>query len=533
VRALSPLASLLLVAGVCLVAASPPATATSTLLCRGYDGCTAAGMSASGYKAASSTMWWRMYAGHNCTNYVAYRLVKSGLSTERPWSGSGNASNWGPANPSLTDSAPTVGSVAWWGANVRPAGSSGHVAYVEQVISADEIIVSQDSWGGDFSWARITRVGGSWPSGFIHFNDRPMNNVSVPTLSGTAKVGALLTASPGTWSQPEVTLTYQWRAGRTNVAGATAPTFKPRLAQQDMRISVRVTAAKFGYPSTAVTSLKTLPVAPGEISISSRPSVTGDPRVDSVLTASPGTWSPTPSAVSYQWFGDGKPVEGATGATFAPGPQQVGKRLAIQVTAAKDGYAAVSSTSVATGPVVAGTLTLTAPPVVSGTPRPGETLSLDPGAFTPEASGVSVEWLRGRAVVEGANASTYQLTSADLGSRIIARLTVTRPGYTTLVPEATSKRLVREIPKLRVRTPGRGEGRVRVSVEVSAPGVQDVPGTVAVIWRGTTLKQLTLERGAASTTLKGLPSGDRTLRLRYLGSRSVLTAKVLRPVRIG
>ncbi len=531
-RALATLSSLLLVASLSLVATSAPATATSTLLCRGYDGCNALGMSAAGYKAASSTMWWRMYAGHNCTNYVAYRLVKNGLPNERPWSGSGNASNWGAANASITDTVPSVGAVAWWGANVRPAGSSGHVAYVEQVISASEIIVSQDSWGGDFSWARITRAGGSWPSGFVHFNDVPLTSLSAPALAGTPRVGALLTASPGTWSQPDATVTYQWRAGRTNIAGAIASTFQPGLLQQGKRISVRVTASKIGYLPATVRSVKTSPVQPGVITSTQAPVVTGHAKVDSVLSAAAGAWNPAPSGLPYQWWAGSAPVAGATSATFTPGPAQIGQQLLVEVTAIKDGYAPVSARSTPTAAVAAGKLRVTTPPALSRAARPGRTVSLDVGAVTPEASGMSVEWLRGPDVVEGASNPTYQISSADLGARITARLTFTRPGYTTKVSLASAKRLVREVPKLRVRTPSRGEGRVRVSVAVSATGVKRVPGTVAVIWRGRTLDELTLEQGTASTTLRGLPAGDRTLRLRYLGSRSVHSAKVLRPVRI-
>ena len=161
-----------------LVVALPTTTAkinlvTSTYLCSGYAGCQAAGYGHAGYRQASSTMFWRMYAGHNCTNYVAYRLIQSGMPDVRPWSGSGNASNWGVAMAPITDQTPTVGSVAWYKPHVTPAGlGSGHVAYVEQVISDTEIIVSEDYWGGDFYWRRITKTGGGWPSGFIHFNDR-------------------------------------------------------------------------------------------------------------------------------------------------------------------------------------------------------------------------------------------------------------------------------------------------------------------------------------------------------------------------
>ncbi len=54
----------------------------------------------------------------------------------------------------ITNGTPSVGAIAWWRAGVKPAGSAGHVGYVEKVVSADEIIVSQDSWNGDFSWTR-------------------------------------------------------------------------------------------------------------------------------------------------------------------------------------------------------------------------------------------------------------------------------------------------------------------------------------------------------------------------------------------
>ena len=139
------------------------------VLCTGYDPCAAAGYPDGGYKAVSSTSYWRQSTGHNCTNYVAYRLVKNGMPNERPASLSGNAYNWGPAFPDLTDDKPVVGSVAWWDTSYS---STGHVAYVEKVISSSEILVSEDNWGGDFRWRRVTRTGGRWPQGFIHLRDQ-------------------------------------------------------------------------------------------------------------------------------------------------------------------------------------------------------------------------------------------------------------------------------------------------------------------------------------------------------------------------
>lgn len=144
------------------------AVASSSYLCTGYDSCEASGYSHAGYKQAAKNQYWQMFSGHNCTNYAAYRMVKAGMPNTRPWSGTGNAYNWGPANPTIEDGTAAVGAVAWWKANVKGAGSVGHVAYVERVVSADEIIISEDSWGGDFHWRRVQRASG-WPSGFLHF----------------------------------------------------------------------------------------------------------------------------------------------------------------------------------------------------------------------------------------------------------------------------------------------------------------------------------------------------------------------------
>lgn len=164
-----PVLALLLALLATIGLTAPASSAEWIVLCTGYDACNAAGYPDSGYKAASSTSYWRQTPGHNCTNYVAYRLVKNGMPNERPASLSGNAYNWGPAFPDLTDDKPVRGSVAWWDTSFS---STGHVAYVEKVVSADEILVSEDNWGGDFRWRRVTRSGGRWPQGFIHLRDQ-------------------------------------------------------------------------------------------------------------------------------------------------------------------------------------------------------------------------------------------------------------------------------------------------------------------------------------------------------------------------
>ncbi|HET6626579.1 MAG TPA: CHAP domain-containing protein [Nocardioidaceae bacterium] len=521
-RALAALLSLLLATGLGVGLTAAPAAATSTRLCLSYATCAKYGMTSDGYNKVNDTMYWRMYAGHNCTNYAAYRMVRSGMPNVRPWSGSGNARNWGHAKAGITNTTPRVGAVAWWDAYVRPAGSAGHVAYVEQVISSSEIIVSQDSWGGDFSWARITRSGGSWPSGFIHFNDVRLTNLTKPRISGTARVGSVVTASPGTWSEPGVRLAYRWRADGVLIRGTSGPSLQLTLAQEDRRISVRVLASKVGFARSAATSASTSPVEPGVITNTARPTITGDAEVGSMLTATGGTWNPTSTTLSYQWNADGTAIPRATGATLTPDPALLDKALTVTVTASKTGYKSVLATSAATAPVAPGTFTVTGAATVSGSPRYGQTLTFDPGSFTPSDGELSVQWLRGGAPITGATGSTYQLRRADLGTRVSARMQVTKPGYTTLTATTRATRTVKTVARMDATVTSPRAGRVRIRAVVSADGIWRVPGTVRIMVRGRAAQDVTLRRrGIARAVLTGLPSGNRTIRLRYLGSSKV------------
>ena len=176
----------LLVASVGL--AGPARSAEWVVLCTGYDPCQAAGYPHSDYKQNAATSWWRQSTGHNCTNYVAYRLVKNGLPNTKPATLSGNAYNWGPAFPDQTNDDPAVGSVAWWNTSYS---TTGHVAYVEKVVSADEILVSEDNWGGDFRWRKVTRTGGRWPNGFIHLKDQGATVVDTDVYRAVAPTRVL------------------------------------------------------------------------------------------------------------------------------------------------------------------------------------------------------------------------------------------------------------------------------------------------------------------------------------------------------
>lgn len=513
-------------------AAGSPSYRSSYYLCYGYASCQSKGMGNAGYAQANGTMYWRMYSGHNCTNYAAYRMVRSGMPNTRPWSGSGNAMYWGTSMPRITDGTPRVGAVAWWKANTGPAGSVGHVAYVEKVVSADEIIVSQDSWGGDFSWAQITRASGNWPSGFIHFNDVALTNTAAPQVSGLAKVGSWLTATTGTWTPDPASVTYQWYADGQPIAGATAATYKVARALIGDAVSVTATATKPGYPTASASSAPTAPVLPGVLRNTVAPAISGDPTVDQVLTLQTGTWSPAPAGLAVQWLADGRPVPVAAGATeLTVTPDLVGAQISATVTASRAGYTKVPSAAAATAPVQKASFASVSAPTIGGTPRLGQVLTVDPGTSTPEAGTVTVRWLRDGRPVPGAEATSYALTAADLGHHIAATVTHDRDGYVAAASRSWRTGRIKSTPTIGLSARTSAQHWVRVSVRVSAPGATAVSGPVTVrVGRG--MVRADLVDGRAVVTISELAPGERSLRVRYAGSPTVAPQRASQPLTV-
>src|SRR5207248_3151790 len=60
---------------------------------------------------------------------------------------------------------------------------------------------------------------------------QPPSNVSTPSVSGTSQVGQTLTADPGSWSGPAITLSLQWQRcdssgnGCVGIAAATSTSY--------------------------------------------------------------------------------------------------------------------------------------------------------------------------------------------------------------------------------------------------------------------------------------------------------------------
>ena len=506
----------------------PAQAITSGYLCTGYAGCKDAGYGNSGYAANSGRMYWRMYSGHNCTNYVAYRMVKAGMPNVRPWSGGGNAHYWGLQMSNITDQQPRVGAVAWWRANVPGAGSAGHVAYVERVISPTEIVISEDSWGGNFHWRKVTKSG-SWPSGFIHFVDKTIENTKKPTVTGTPQVGVPLTATAGAW-KPLGEIRYKWFADGAPIPGATSATYRPAAEQRGRTMAVRVTARKKGFTSSSITVPTSARVAPGEMNSVETPVVAGDPFVDRTLTATRGAWSPAPTESEIRWRANNQTIEGATGSTLNVTRDLVGKKITAVSIARRDGYVKAVAKSAPTAPVVLGRIDVDEPFSAAGRARVGARMWIEPGTFTPPDATVAYSWLRDGAPIERATDQSYDVVPADAGARITALVTLTKPNYASRVLHFAMGDRVTTKPALHVRTDGR-RGSAVVIVKVVAPGVSD-PGGRVRIRIGNKKESVRPTDGRVRVVIKGLQAKRHKVYVAYTGTGVVEPKRASAYVRV-
>ncbi|MGC3992730.1 MAG: peptidoglycan-binding protein [Propionicimonas sp.] len=262
-----------------------------------------------------------------------------------------------------------------------------------------------------------------------------------PTVAGTARVGQTLTATAGSWGPGTVALSYQWYRGKSAISGASATTYAVQGDDAGSTLSVVVTGLRTGYTLTARSSAATSTVDNGTFSASPVPTVTGTAKVGKTLTATAGTWKPTPGSLAYQWLRDGKAIDGATKASYTARAEDAGAKLSVSVTATRDGYTTTTKASTATGAVAKGTLTANTP-TISGTRDVGRTLKAVAGTWGPTGVTLTYQWYRDAKAISGATKASYKLTKSDKGKRMTVVVTGTLDGYSTVAKKSAQTRKV-------------------------------------------------------------------------------------------
>ncbi|WEK61208.1 MAG: hypothetical protein P0Y60_00170 [Candidatus Microbacterium colombiense] len=308
----------------------------------------------------------------------------------------------------------------------------------------DTVIVSDDTGTGTSDQAAD---GVAFPSPVI------------PLLPTIVVAGQPVTADAGTWPVG-TTLSYLFTVDGIPAPEQDSPTFTFSAADVGRTVGVTVIARHADYDELAVPS-ETQPLI-GTLVLNQAVSISGVVRVGTELAVVAPVTDPDATSAAYSWVVDGLVV--GTGLTFTPRTADLGKKLSLAVTASRDGYISVESTTVETV-VGSGAFSSAPTPAIVGTAKVGIALKASPGTWSPSAK-FTYRWLRNGAAIRGATASTYKLVAADWKTRITLEVTAVSAGYTTTkavsAPTAAVVKPFTKAPRPRVT------GTVRVGATLTA-----------------------------------------------------------------
>lgn len=336
-----------------------------------------------------------------------------------------------------------------------------------------------------------------------------------PTISGTVSVGQTLTAVPGTWDSG-VNLSYQWMRGSSLISGATSSTYVVTAADLNTQLSVRVAGTKTGYSSSVRQSDNTVAVAPGELSSTPTPTISGSAQVGSTLTVSTGNWD-SGTSLTVQWLRDGVAVSSANSLTYVLLGEDYQTTISVVVVGAKTGYTTVTETSSAITDIQRGNLSSTPAPSIVGLPTVGQAVT---ASTTGWDSGVqfTYRWFADGTIIDGATSSTYVPALADSNKRLTVEVTGSKLGYisrsqTSSATDVVSR--VRDFGSSSVPTIS-GVARNGETLTVNT-GTWDEGTTITIQWMrtglpvdGATGTSYTLSNSDISETITVIVRGTKT-----------------------
>jgi hypothetical protein len=274
-----------------------------------------------------------------------------------------------------------------------------------------------------------------------------------PVLTGTARRGAALTASSGSWTGLGNTYAYQWQASAdgnawTRIAGATSSTYTLGVGDEGLQIRVLVTATNADGTASAASSA-TPAVAGAPPAATVRPAIAGAAVRGSTLTSTRGTWDGAGNLYAYQWQRDSgsgyTDIPGATTSSYALAVADEGAKVRLVVTASNPDTS-VAAASDPTAVVVSSPPVNTAAPAISGPAQRGATLGATQGSWTGNGNAYAYQWQSSTdgttwTNLAGATSLSYPLGVADEGRLLRVVVTATNPDAMVVAASAPTTRV--------------------------------------------------------------------------------------------
>jgi hypothetical protein len=201
---------------------------------------------------------------------------------------------------------------------------------------------------------------------------------------------------------------------------------RTRFRSSAIAVGVALILGVFASSSTGIAAAM---ADDGALSFTSAPTpgVISTSVVGRTTTAEVIQWTPTPDSVSYQWFKNGSPIDGATDISYTPVESDLGAKLTVSETGTKAGYSSLTEVS-PSGSTVIGLLTTTGV-TISGGLFPGDVLTVHPGTWNTSDVTLSYTWEAPSGVQD--SDPTYTVSTWDQGETVSVLVTAAKPGWTT------------------------------------------------------------------------------------------------------
>ena len=333
------------------------------------------------------------------------------------------------------DTAADVSEATVTGTTYTITGLTGGLEYTVRVIASNDVGAGPAS----------TEATGTPAGGVSEQNTEPENNAptGLPTISGTVQVDETLTADISGIADEDglddVSYSYQWIAGGSDIDGATGSSYVLTSGEQGQAITVRVSFTDDANNAESLTSAATAAVAAAaNRAATGLPTIGGTAQVGETLTVSTSDIADsdglTNATFTYQWIKldsnlNDSDISGATSSTYTLVTGDADTGIKVRVSFTDDRGNTESLTTESALIVTAANSPATGAPTITGTARVGETLVADTSGIADEDGlenvSFSYEWLADDAEIAGATASTYTLADADEGKAIQVRVSFT------------------------------------------------------------------------------------------------------------